>query len=206
MDYRFKYWGPLLLDTKINDEFQNFLNTAVEETLKERNEFLHGIVKLKEEHSFSDKNKKEFYKHFLPHLETYDGVYNNVWYNDRDSEATNGYILQNVWVNWQGPNEFRSFHCHDGDLSFVIYQDIPKEMLEEANKEPNPGIKPGAIIFQNELKDIKASKYPSLVSRDVIPQTGQCFIFPNDLHHYTIPFKSDCYRVSISGNVYLKED
>ena len=34
-----------------------------------------------------------------------------------------------------------------------------------------------------------------------VPEEGDMFIFPATLKHWVFPFKSDCVRISVSGNV-----
>ena len=37
--------------------------------------------------------------------------------------------------------------------------------------------------------------------RSIFPKVGDMFIFPASLVHWVIPFKSDCVRISVSGNI-----
>ena len=33
-----------------------------------------------------------------------------------------------------------------------------------------------------------------------MPQENDCFVFPSWLKHWVAPYKSDCTRISVSGN------
>ena len=39
------------------------------------------------------------------------------------------------------------------------------------------------------------------LSHSFFPEEGDMFIFPAWLKHWVYPFKSDCERISVSGNV-----
>lgn len=202
MEYAVHYWGPLLFKTKIDNEFLSFLDKMVKETKEEKLHFDHAVVKLKDEYTVSADNTNTFTQHIAAYLNAYNNAYENEWYLNR-KERVSGFEVEDVWVNWQGPNEIRSPHIHGGDLSFVIYQDIPEEMLEESAKESKDDIKPGNIVFYHTLNP-ENQAYPPIIKHTATPQRGECYIFPADLFHYTVPFQSDCTRVSISGNVNCK--
>jgi hypothetical protein len=199
MEYAVHYWGPLLFKTKISAEFLNFLDKMVKETKEEKLHFEHGVVKLKDEYYVSLENQNIFTEYMSDLLNGYNYAFENEWYPNREERVTQ-FNVDRVWVNWQGPNEMRSPHVHGGDLSFVIYQDVPEEMLEESAKEPKDDIKPGNIVFYHTMNP-ETQVYPPIIKHTATPQRGECYIFPADLFHYTIPFQSDCTRVSISGNV-----
>jgi len=199
-NYTFPFWGPLLLKTTISNECYNFIDSVVKDSLENKYPFSHGIVKMKDEYEFSPENKEIFEVHLQELLQLYYSVYRKEWW-PHSSDFVEKFVLKNAWVNWQGKNEFRSPHIHDKcDMSFVIYYDIPDELVKEASEETQVPIKPGAIVFKDKVGD-SDNPIKSIAEYAHFPSTGECFIFPAYLFHYTIPFKSDCTRISISGNV-----
>ena len=89
---------------------------------------------------------------------------------------------------------------HSGDLSFVIYLQVPKELKKEAADragEHNTS-SPGSINFHHGLK--MAFSITEFVK---FPEVGDLFIFPASLQHWVYPFSSDVERISVSGNVVM---
>ena len=108
------------------------------------------------------------------------------------------WTLDGMWINYQKALEYNPPHSHDGDISFVIYLQVPEEIMEENEKAKgvhnNPG--PGVINFDIGIE------MPFSVSRNsFMPKSGQAFIFPAWLPHHVYAFKSDVERISVSGNI-----
>ena len=108
------------------------------------------------------------------------------------------WFLESLWINFQQAGDYQPPHLHDGHLSFVIYLQFPKEIVEENKKTKgdrnNAG--PGAINFMfGEAIDFSKS----VVSW--IPEEGDLVIFPAWLKHYVHPYKSEVERISVSGNL-----
>ena len=103
------------------------------------------------------------------------------------------------WINVQKTGEFNPLHNHAGDLSIVIYVDIP-ECIANENTCPNietnmPSY--GKIDFSFLKKDTTiVTKYSHQ------PTTGELLVFPSWLLHTVYPFKSNVERISISFNVF----
>ena len=111
--------------------------------------------------------------------------------------------LESLWINYQKAYEYNPPHHHDGDLSFVIYLQVPEEIVKENEKTKdvhnNPG--PGMINF-----DIGPEMPLYISSHDMMPKVGQAFIFPAWLPHHVYGFKSDVERISVSGNITFSYD
>jgi len=112
---------------------------------------------------------------------------------------------KNMWLNIQKPGEFNPTHHHSGEISGVIYLDIPKDISEENKKvaeQPNPkqfkGY--GEISFYYG-EDISVPTYFHLM-----PITGQIILFPAKLKHNVHPFYSNVERISVAFNVYNIDD
>ena len=184
-------WGPCVIKLKIKDEFKKLLlDEAKNNTLDYRNK-LAGI--LDHETGYNDKSKAKI----LPMLSSYLGVYDQAYqrYVNKPYEKMPEYVLSALWINHQKPNEFNPPHDHDGALSFVIYLDIPEALKKEHAEYKGKSCGPGGIqfIYGNGPRD--AITYMSFM-----PEEGDMYIFPAWLKHWVAPYKSDCTRISVSGN------
>ena len=99
-------------------------------------------------------------------------------------------------------NEFNPPHAHEADLSFVLYTQVPKDLIEENKKficidlpkGKIGGAGPGGIEF--------ISSGQGLCAHSFFPEVGDLFIFPADLLHWVYPFReSEGERISVSGNL-----
>ena len=111
--------------------------------------------------------------------------------------------LGGLWINYQKANEYNPPHTHGGDLSFVIYLQVPEEIVKENEKTKdvhnNQG--PGVICFH-----LEPDRPFHISAQDIMPKVGQAFIFPAWLPHHVLSFKSDVERISVSGNIVFKYD
>ena len=67
----------------------------------------------------------------------------------------------------------------------------------EEHQKAKTSAGPGCISFFLADSDRKNS----ITQNSFLPMTGDCFIFPAWLKHWVYPFRSDCTRISVSGNV-----
>ena len=191
-------WGPTLARMEIDEALKMILIDEYENNKKNKQlDYRKNLAgQLQHETGYTSDSKKKV----LPHLDKYFKIYEEARkrYFNRPDDKPRDYILTSLWINHQKQHEFNPPHDHDGKLSFVIYLKVP-EMLRienEASKDKSCG--PGGIQFI----------YGEGGGRDSInfvshfPKEGEIFIFPAWLKHWVCPFKSDCTRISVSGNVY----
>ena len=102
-----------------------------------------------------------------------------------------------LWINYQKPNDFNPPHDHDGKLSFVTYLQIPEEIKKENTNYVGKSCGPGGIqfVYGNGPRDC-------ITYMSFMPEENDMFIFPAWLKHWVAPFKSDCTRISVSGNIH----
>ena len=96
--------------------------------------------------------------------------------------------------------DFNPPHNHSGDLSFVIYLDVPKELKEEYDNNKHIHNNGGAGAIQFTWGE---EQYLSISNRTYFPETGMVLIFPAWLKHFVIGYRSEVERVSVSGNIHL---
>lgn len=112
-----------------------------------------------------------------------------------------------AWVNFQEKYEYNPIHNHSGIFSFVIWYQIPFYKENE--------IKYGAGKFKakdqiNKNGDFEFVYYNGEeIVGEILPidktMEGHMALFPSNLQHLVYPFySSDDYRITISGNIYLK--
>ena len=113
-----------------------------------------------------------------------------------ESSVPQKYRLDALWVNFQRPGDFNPPHDHGGSLSWVIFLDIPEALKSENTQYKGTSAGPGGITFL-----YGDGPRESVTSHSFLPETGDMYVFPAWLKHWVYPFKSDCTRISVSGNV-----
>jgi len=184
-------WGPCVVKLKVKDEFKKLLLDEAKSNKDDYTTKLAGILDKETGYSTESKNK------ILPTLSQYIGVYDQAYqrYVNKPYDKMPEYVLSALWINYQRPNDFNPPHDHDGRLSFVIYCSMPKELKKEHEDYKGKSCGPGGIqfIYGNGPRD--AITYMSF-----LPEENDMFIFPAWLKHWVAPYKSDCTRISVSGN------
>ena len=208
LDYRFSFWGPLLVETKIDQEFLDILLEKGKES-RDKNldhrKNLAGVLR----HEYYYDNPGEWYfsrmhpyiSAYLEAIEKYKG--STQYSNTPNPTDITKWELIKLWINFQQAKEYNPPHDHGGDLSFVIYLQVPDEIKEENKKawgeRRNEG--PGMISFDYGLM------MPFSISRHSrLPSAGDLFIFPAWLPHHVHSFDSDVERISVSGNIDFRHD
>lgn len=205
-------FGPLLLLTSIDNALRQEM---LDKGLKNDIDWTTKLAgQIEDEKSYSAENIDYFGRRLVPYFEKYFTALTERWHRNvkvRDYV----YYLDSLWINVQKENEYNPVHSHSGDISFVIYLDISNEIYEEKNKTTS--MEPGAIGFidnfdQNYFGDLNADienirRYLiPLRGYEHIPKNGEMFIFPSYLTHHVQSFKTPgCRRVSVSGNISIKE-
>jgi uncharacterized protein (TIGR02466 family) len=189
INYNFYHWGPFLYKTKIlNEEVKKILYFCKKKKSFDFRKSLAGHIK--EEYKL---NSKEIF----PILTHYLMSYIQALYEQRGIIIENNIEMREVWVNYMKQGEFNPPHTHDGDLSCVLYLQIPKDMNKNKKNHIARSPVPGSIEFQ----------YGELLKKNInvinfFPEVGDFFIFPAWLKHFVYPFKSKEERISLSANFY----
>ena len=184
-------WGPCMIKLKIDD---NFKKQLLEESKNNKEDYrgkLAGI--LDQETGYGPESKQKL----LPSLSLYLGVYDQMFekFVNKPYEKKPEYILSALWINHQKAGEYNPPHDHDGKLSFVIYLQIPDELKKEYSEYKGKSCGPGGIQFVYGDGPRECITYQSF-----FPEEGDMYIFPAWLKHWVAPYKSDCTRISVSGN------
>lgn len=133
------------------------------------------------------------------------------WHNtlaiiDRNERLKYDIFLESCWVNFQKKYEFQPMHDHSGVYSFIIFYEIPYKIKEEFKSSPG---KEARDQF-NGLLNFHYVNYLGKVASMAIPADEKwkkrMLLFPAQLKHSVYPFySSDNYRITISGNLSIRE-
>ena len=110
--------------------------------------------------------------------------------------------LTSMWINFQKKHEHNPLHHHSGNLSFVMWVQIPYDLQEELKlsncKNSNA---PTNSLFSFVYTNVFGEVINNLVRVDKSYE-GIIIMFNANLKHMVHPFyTSDDYRISISGNL-----
>ena len=186
-------WGPCVVHLKVLDNFKNILLDEIKKSKDDYREKLAGQIEKEIGYTQESRDK------IIPHLSPYLGIYDECFqrYQNKKYDKKPEYALTALWCNFQKPNEFNPPHDHDGKLSFVIYLSVPESLKKENEAYNGKSCGPGGIqfLYGEGIRDC-------ITYMSYFPKDGDMFIFPAWLKHWVSPYKSDCVRVSVSGNVH----
>ena len=186
-------WGPCVVHLKVLDNFKNILLDEIKKSKDDYREKLAGQIEKEIGYTQESRDK------IIPHLSPYLGIYDECFqrYQNKKYDKKPEYALTALWCNFQKQNEFNPPHDHDGKLSFVIYLSVPESLKKENEAYNGKSCGPGGIqfLYGEGIRDC-------ITYMSYFPKDGDMFIFPAWLKHWVSPYKSDCVRISVSGNVH----
>ena len=122
-----------------------------------------------------------------------------------ENEKYPSWNIKDIWINFQKKHEHNPLHNHSGDLSFVLWVQIPYDLKKELEL-PNSknSVSPTNSLFHFVYTDFLGRIVHSPIHLDKTYE-GTIVIFPSSLNHMVYPFyTSDDYRISIAGNLNIK--
>ena len=185
-------FGPYLAQFDVDPQFVKDLLKLGRKLKTKWNERLVGRIQYERRY---DRNTEWIVKGFGPYVQGWmDGWKKYAETPHWDKDLT-GWKFDNLWCNIQKAGEYNPIHTHNHcDLSFVLFAQLPKNMLNETafpNSAPN-----GSLTF------IYGEKHDMVITdRIVQPRINTLFIFPANLRHHVTTFKSKGERISIAGNI-----
>jgi len=209
-----KLFGPYIMLSTISNELYNILlknakKIRSSEKLRTKNDYRNKLAgNLKEEYSYTDIFSKEEDIKVNEELTWLASVFTKhsdlAISKDLSLEPNKIKIFGPMWVNFMKSSEWSPSHMHSGDISCVIYLQVPKEIANEN--------------FTNE-----SSKYSNVPSAGKIeftygddigftnsavnfqPKEKQILLFPAKLKHMVYPFQVKEERISVSVNFILEK-
>ena len=162
------------------------------------NENLAGIME--DQRGFSLEDKQWFIKEFQRYINDYvEGTANYIGQPFTEERFSTKFTLIDLWINYMKENEDNPEHTHGGMLSWVIFLKTP-DLTEERKNYKGKSFGPGGITFHyGEQSNPTWAEH----SYGYNPQMGGMWIFPAQLRHQVIPFKTKGTRISVSGNLFF---
>jgi len=190
---RYLHWGPYVASSELSEHIIKKLHEDGKKELKSHHKKLAGHIK--RQVKYNDETTDWFYQQISGFLDAYRQGHLD-YHGIQKKEVKIAY--DDLWVNFMQPGDFNPIHTHGGDYSFVFFIDIPEQLSEEMEKFEGTGPKPGSLLFEygTPSRPIWAT-----TGHMIIPKVGTIYMFPALLQHWVVPYKSDCTRVSVSGNL-----
>ena len=181
-------FGPLLYKTKVSkNDLIKVKNLCNKDKTKDARETLAGVL----DHEYVIDEKK-----YAKIIEPYLQLFQKEWQQLYNSPLHKLKCIS-AWVNYMRKGESNPPHIHTNcDLSSVMYLQIPKKLKQEHEEYRGQSGGPGAIVYSyGESRDYTIHEY------NFLPEKGQLYVFPYNLKHYVIPFKSKGERISVAANL-----
>tara|TARA_B100000965_G_scaffold332206_1_gene296631 strand:+ start:4974 stop:5606 length:633 start_codon:yes stop_codon:yes gene_type:complete len=200
-------FGPLIYKESISGDFHQFLLDAAEASRIDPENVGYSLAGNIEDQLLLKLDPEKFVSYIYPHV--FDYMNSCMEHQSKVALLTDAVLATNFehisfdlgsgpWINYQRKNEFNPVHSHNGNLSSVIFIDIPEEIREEAKHTVQTNMPcPGQLEFMHGNDGYNYSG-----TFKVVPQTAQIYLFPADLKHTVYPFTSDVERITMSFNVF----
>lgn len=191
-EFKYFYWGPCVTKFILDNDLCNGLLERGKLLKEDARKDLAGH--LDKEFKYSKEDFDWFLSKFSPVLNDHMVFLNE--YHNKDLKVN--CKLTDLWINFMQKGEFNPPHIHSQQLSFVIYLQVPEKLKQEHKDYKGTDTSgPGGIKFINDFNNdpLNIAEVP------IFPQERECYIFPASLNHMVFPFKSNCERVSVSGNI-----
>ena len=196
--YKYYHWGPFLFHTQVTLQECQMIIKEGNKCRKKLYDFRHGQAgHLSEEYELNDKESISVW--LKKYFESYTIAYNE--WRGGDKHMQPQFELTALWINYMKANDFNPPHEHGSDLSFVLYPDVPKELYQENKAFKGKAAGPAAISWK-----YGEGNRQCVNTVDILPTTGDLFIFPASLQHWVYPFRSKVERISVSGNLLFEKD
>ena len=110
--------------------------------------------------------------------------------------------LTSMWINFQKKYEHNPLHDHGGNLSFVMWVQIPYDLQEELELS---NCKTSNAPTNSLFSFVYTGVFGEIIDKEINVDKsyeGTIIMFNAKLKHLVYPFHtSDDYRISISGNI-----
>jgi len=204
-----RQFGPYICKSQISDELHKILlNTAnkIRKNKKTRktNDYRKRLAgNLSEEYSyenqFSPKAEEIVDKELCWLASMYTKFSKQAINMDLSVEPEDIVMQKPVWVNFMKQGEWNPAHAHTGDISCVMYLQVPLEIQLENHKSKSSmnSNTPSAGKIEFTYGDSIGYSNTGVMMN---PKVKDIFLFPAKLKHMVYPFKSKTERISVSVN------
>lgn len=186
------HWGPYLHRAKLSQALCRDILARGRQTHTDHSQNLAGVI---ERQYLLDEDDRK-------HIESV--LQDPLWAYVRERGRYHGekvnvvsMQLDEVWINIMKPGDFNPPHNHvGGDISFVLYLQIPDGLKEEYENNNSNNAGPGTIEFYYGQPDNWVTS-----GHVILPEEGDLLIFPAQLIHFVQPYRTLGERISLAGNV-----
>jgi len=182
-------WGPYLWRTTIPWDITEVILQRANSIRGHKSATPMLPFNFEDQWHFPSKDVDWFWGIFKPHLKKYLLSYSR--HNELDVPTEDDiWEFDHIWVNYYKEHDMTALHNHVGDLSIVLYLQIPTYTDKVLGTAPEPG----SITFcwGGDKKTF-------------VPKVGELFIFPSGLHHMVMPHRTiGAERVSLSANLHYR--
>jgi hypothetical protein len=195
-------FGPSILQTEIPDNLRQELLEEGQKLTKEQHDassVLAGNFKKGRSLFYSDDYRKTVEPYFVSKALAYFDILEKQYQSTSVvPQVCKNLTLDSLWINFSEQFDFNPSHDHNGLISFVLYCDVPPEILKDQANTNTPLA--GKIIFEygEKITDFMYNTYT------VQPYNNLMLLFPGKLRHQVPPFWANAVRVSISGNFSIR--
>ena len=194
-------FGPFVSNYKVHEELLDGLLQRGEKCRPgSGNSNLAGIME--DQRGYSQEDKKWFIEHFQPYITSYvedSARYSGQVMDYRDGKFSTSFTLIDLWINYMKENEQNPEHSHGGMLSWVIFLKVP-DLEEERKNYKGKSYGPGGVTFHyGEQQNPTWAQH----SYGYFPEVAGMWIFPAQLRHHVMSYKTPGERISVSGNLYF---
>ena len=182
-------WGPYLWRTTIASDTVGVILNRANGIRGDKSATPMLPFNFDDQWHFPSKDIDWFWGIFRPHLKKYLLSYSR--HNQLPVPTEDDiWEFDHIWVYYYKEHDMTALHNHVGDLSIVLYLQIPTYTDKVLGTAPEPG----SITFC--WGDDK---------KTFVPKVGELFIFPSGLYHMVMPHKTEgVERVSLSANLHYK--
>jgi hypothetical protein len=182
-------WGPYLWRTTLDTDIISVILKRANGIRGDKSATPMLPFNFDDQWHFPSKDIDWFWGIFRPHLKKYLLSYSR--HNQLPVPTEDDiWEFDHIWVNYYKEHDMTALHNHVGDLSIVLYLQIPTYTDKVLGTAPEPG----SITFcwGGDKKTF-------------VPKVGELFIFPSGLHHMVMPHRTEgAERVSLSANLYYR--
>ena len=191
-EHKYHRFGPYLAEMPVNPDYCAKLLKLGKKLKKSHRKNLAGQIK----HEYIYPIETEHW--IFNELQIYVNTWIEGWKRFGNRPNFNPkYRLHQMWINRMKPKEYNPIHVHTlCDLSFIIWLEVPKRMLDEAKTNKTNAANPGDTCFLHGEDNALV-----ICEKQLAPKVNTLMIFPANLRHSVMHFNSKVIRTSVAGNI-----
>jgi len=189
--HKYHPFGPYLAEMPVDPDYCARLLKLGKKLKKSYQKHLAGQIE--HEYLYSLETEPWIVQEFQIYINTWIEGYRR--FNTQVNFNPNYQLIQ-MWMNRMKAKEYNPSHIHtECALSFVLWLEVPQQMLNEKNETNGPN--PGDISFH--FGEVAGGL--AVTGKQFSPQVNTLMMFPGFLRHEVRHFNSEVTRTSVAGNI-----